>query len=426
MTRPSLPQVTPPAASVVELALAPAGLLDLPPTGRGALDGVRVAVKDVFDVAGTVTAAGNPTLAAGPVACQDAAAVARIRRAGGRVVAKAATDELAMGMFGVNSHFGTPLNPACPERVPGGSSSGPASLVACGAADLGLGSDTGGSVRVPAAFCGLWGLRPSFGRIDVTGLRPMAPRFDTVGLLGRDLALVATAFGVLAPDAERRTGRAASDRPVRELIVLEDLLEHATDALAARTFEATGSLVARAGLPLRGLRWPARFRTEVLVECFWTLMSRDLWGSQSGWVQQARPVLGTGIAERIAAAAEVTDAEVREARSLRTSFQRWMAAELAAGIAILPTTWALPPLRGTDHVELMAWRDRNLAHTVIAPLLAGPQLAVPAGRLDDDLGSAPASWSLLGLPGDDGLLIDLARLADPTPEGNGTREGTGA
>ncbi|WP_293783531.1 amidase family protein, partial [uncultured Aeromicrobium sp.] len=129
------------------------------PPGR-ALSGVKVAVKDLFAVAGHVTAAGNPWLARQEPAAEDAAVVAALHDAGATLVAKSATDELAMGMFGVNTHYGTPSNPAAPDRVPGGSSSGSASLVCSGEVDLGVGTDTGGSIRVPAAFEGLVGLRP--------------------------------------------------------------------------------------------------------------------------------------------------------------------------------------------------------------------------------------------------------------------------
>ncbi|MBX6388623.1 MAG: amidase, partial [Frankia sp.] len=131
-----------------------------------------VAVKDLIDIAGRVTAAGNPTLSAGPPATRTAPCVEALLAAGATVVGKTATDELAMGMFGVNSHYGTPPNPAAPDRVPGGSSSGSASVVAAGIADLGIGTDTGGSIRVPGAFCGLVGLRPPPRRGAPTRGRP--------------------------------------------------------------------------------------------------------------------------------------------------------------------------------------------------------------------------------------------------------------
>src|SRR5699024_9338197 len=163
---------------------------------------------------------------------------------------KVATDELAMGMFGVNSHYGTPANPAAPDRVPGGSSSGSASAVAAGDADLGLGTDTGGSIRVPASFCGLVGLRPTHGRISLAGVRPMAPGCDTVGLLAADVSGVADAFDTLigpaavpapgsaaVPASAPITQPAAGPREVTDLVLLTDLVDRAEPAVAERTRE---------------------------------------------------------------------------------------------------------------------------------------------------------------------------------------------
>ena len=377
-------------------ALAPGGRLDLAPTGSGPLDGVRVAVKDLFDVAGTVTGAGNPTLGAGRPATRDAAAVAALRRSGATVVAKTATDELAMGMFGVNSHYGTPPNPAAPSRVPGGSSSGSASMVAAGDADLGLGTDTGGSIRVPAAFCGLFGLRPTHGRVDAEGVRPMAPGFDTVGLLARDPSLLGAALGVLSTD--RRP------RQVRALVLCTDLVAAATDACATRTMELAEAAASALGLELRR----APLCDTDLRAVFWPLMSRELWQSNGAWATDGSPVLGDGIAERIAAAAQVTDAEVDVATAARQALLDRLTGLLDDAVAVLPTTWGPPPRRDTPLDRLLAWRDRNLSFVVGASLAGAPQLSLPAGTVDDGDGPAPIGVSLLGLPGDDELLIDTA------------------
>ena len=377
-------------------AVVSGGLLDLGPTGSGPLDGVRVAVKDLFDVAGTTTGAGNPTLAEGPPATSDAAAVVALRHAGATIVAKTATDELAMGMFGVNSHYGTPPNPAAPARVPGGSSSGSASMVAAGDAELGLGTDTGGSIRVPAAFCGLFGLRPTHGRIDVAGVRPMAPDFDTVGLLAQDLSLLRTAVGVLTP--------ARPARPVRGLVVCTDLLDAALGAHASRTEELAHATASSLGLELRR----ERLSLVDLREVFWPLMSRQLWQSNGAWMSSARPVLGEGIAERITAAGQVDDLDVATASRARAALVTRMAELLDDAIAVLPTTWAPPPRRDTPHDQLMAWRDHNLDLVVAASLTGAPQLTLPAGTVDDGHGPSPVGVSLLGLPGDDELLLETA------------------
>ena len=165
----------------------------LPPTGDGPLAGLRFAVKDLIDVAGHRTGCGNPTWLAThpPAACRPCASSSCWPRAH-RCEGKTITDEIAFSLLGENHFYGTPLNPAAPDRVPGGSSSGSASAVACGLVDFALGTDTGGSVRVPASNCGIWGLRPSHGLVSVAGVMPFAPTLDTVGVLAREYRHPAT------------------------------------------------------------------------------------------------------------------------------------------------------------------------------------------------------------------------------------------
>src|SRR5436853_1546588 len=165
---------------------------DLPPTGSGSLDGLCFAVKDVIDVAGCKTGCGNPTWRdSHPTAVAHAVCVEQLLRAGASCVGKAICDELAFSLLGENYFDGTPLNPRAPDRVPGGSSSGSASAVACGLVDFALGTDTAGSTRIPASNCGIWGFRPSHGFISLAGVNPLAPSFDTVGILSQNADVLA-------------------------------------------------------------------------------------------------------------------------------------------------------------------------------------------------------------------------------------------
>ena len=183
----------------------------LPPTARGPLDGLRFAVKDLIDVAGHRTGCGNPTwLATHPPAMVHAVCVEQLLAAGAQCEGKTITDELAFSLLGENHHYGTPLNPAAPDRVPGGSSSGSASAVACGLVDFALGTDTGGSVRVPASNCGIWGWRPSHGFVSVAGVMPLAPTLDTVGILARSMDVLHRAAAVLLPVEPGETTASAS------------------------------------------------------------------------------------------------------------------------------------------------------------------------------------------------------------------------
>src|SRR4051794_19272950 len=170
----------------------------LPPTNDGPLRGLKFAVKDLIDVAGHPTGCGNPTwLAAHPPAAYSAVCVEQLLAAGAHCEGKTITDEFAFSLLGENHHYGTPLNPAAPARVPGGSSNGSASAVACGLVDFALGTDTGGSVRVPASNCGIWGWRPSHGLISVAGVMPFAPTLDTVGVFARSAELLQRVAQVL-------------------------------------------------------------------------------------------------------------------------------------------------------------------------------------------------------------------------------------
>src|SRR6185436_5432072 len=170
----------------------------VPPTGDGPLDGLRFAVKDLIDIAGHRTGCGNPTrLATHPPASVSAVCVEQLLAAGARCEGKTITDELAFSLLGENHFYGTPLNPAAPERVTGGSSNGSASAVACGLVDFALGTDTGGSVRVPASNCGIWGWRPSHGLISMAGVMPFSPTLDTVGVFTRSAELLQRVAEVL-------------------------------------------------------------------------------------------------------------------------------------------------------------------------------------------------------------------------------------
>src|SRR2546423_196570 len=182
----------------------------LPATKSGPLDGLRFAVKDLIDVAGHRTGCGNPTwLATHPPASVSAVCVEQLLAAGAQCEGKTATDELAFSLLGENHFYGTPLNPAAPDRVPGGSSSGSASAVACGLVDFAIGTDTGGSVRVPASNCGIWGWRPSHGLISVAGVMPFAPTLDTVGVFTRSAELLQRVAAVLvATDVSTTTAKA--------------------------------------------------------------------------------------------------------------------------------------------------------------------------------------------------------------------------
>ena len=213
----------------------------LPGQIGGPLDGLTFAAKDIFDVAGHVTGGGNPDWkATHPPAERNAWVVQTLVDAGATMIGKTHTDELTRGILGENAHYGTPINPKAPDRVPGGSSSGSAAAVAGGLVDFALGSDTGGTVRIPASFCGLYGLRPTHGRIPLEGILMQAPSYDTIGWFARDAETFARVARVLfksdIPDAN----------PIR-IVIAEDAFEAADEAVAAVLLPFAEKIAAMAG-----------------------------------------------------------------------------------------------------------------------------------------------------------------------------------
>ena len=383
----------------------------------GPLSGTRFATKDLFDVAGTRTSAGNPDwLASAPVAAAHCPAVSTLVGAGASLWGKTVTDELAFSLSGTNVHYGTPPNPRAPGRVPGGSSSGSASAVASGAVDFALGTDTGGSVRVPASYCGIFGLRPTHGRVSTEGVVALAPSFDTVGILAADGAvlgsatkalLAGTGAGIAGTDGTPSAGAPghAQPRRIRRLVLARDLLALA-DANAATALVGAAKALAAAlnfsidevdlGHPGDVLDWRDAFRTVQLYE---------VWQVHGRWVSEQRPNFGPGVAARFAAAATVGRDEAERARRARQD--AILAFELALGddaLLVQPAATGPAPLPRTSPGEKDDLRARTLALTAPAGMAGAPVLALPLASAN----ALPVGLALVGLPGDDEALALLA------------------
>ncbi len=385
---------------------------------EGALRGVRFAVKDLIDVATMRTGAGNPTfLAAAYPAAANAPCVEALLGEGAELWGKTVTDELAFSLSGTNIHDGMPRNVAAPGRVPGGSSSGSASAVAAGVVDVALGTDTGGSLRVPASYCGIYGLRPSHGRVSVAGVVPLAPRFDVVGILASRPGWLAAATRALLARAPAVAGAGAGvgagaggpgpdSRPsVRRLVVLRDLWALADPEVQAvlrrraRRFAADlGGLeiveLELAGERLLG-RWGDGFRSLQLAES---------WASHGSFVESARPVFGPGVASRFAAAARVDPDAVRRAEDVAAEAYRRLA-DLAGDDAVCcqPVASCPAPRPDIDAERNADVRARNLALGAPAGLAGAPVLVLPGARAE----GLPVGLGIVGMPGDDERLLDL-------------------
>ena len=368
----------------VHLAGAPAG----------PLKGIRFAAKDLFDVAGHVTGCGNPDwLASHGPATATAPAVAQMLAAGAELVGKTITDELAYSLNGQNFHYGTPVNVNAPGRIPCGSSSGSAAAVAGGAADSALGSDTGGSVRVPASVCGIYGIRPSHGRVSLEGVNPLAPSFDTVGWFARESGLMERVGAVLL--GEDTANLVAGAARISDAFALAEPTVRATiEPLVAR---AEAMLGRRPPVEIGGLGdWLVAFRK---------LQAREIWEVHGPWIEKVHPRFGPEVAARMEWARSVASQPAGDEADRRRAFAARMAAVLGSiGILLLPTTPDIAPLRGLEGASSQSFRDRTLSTTCIASLARLPQVNIPAGRVN----GCPVGLSLMGPRGSDRALLRLA------------------
>lgn len=367
----------------------------------GPLAGLTFAAKDLFDVAGWPTGGGNPDWASYyPVPSKHSFAVQTLLDAGASLIGKTITDEVSLGILGENAFDGTPLNTAAPDRVPGGSSSGSAAAVAAGICDTALGTDTGGSVRVPASFCGLYGIRPTHGRVSVAGMLPQAPSSDTTGWFARDAATFARVSEVMLGEA------IAPALPTR-LIIAVDAFGFA-DAEAALALQP---MVAKLS------RLIGNVRDEVMAPqglSVWaraqrTLQPVEAWATFRPWVESRNPRFAFSVARGLVAAASTPPAEQGWAALMRAEARGRMAYLLPPGtILCLPTTPFPAPKRGLPLPALDPLRDRITCLCAQGGLAGHPQINLPGASVD----GAPIGLSIIGARGSDATLVAVAQAIE--------------
>lgn len=363
----------------------------------GPLAGVKLAAKDLFDVAGYPTGYGNPDWArTHPVPGATAPVVNALLEAGATLVGKTKTVELAYGLTGENVWYGTPINPAAPERFPGGSSCGSAAAVAAGLADLALGSDTGGSVRIPASYCGVFGIRPSWGAVSLAGACGLGPSFDTAGWFARDAATLARAGDVLLPHD-------AAGGLAGPLLKPEAVWINALPTVAAALGEAVRALEALLGDALRIELAPEGL--PALYEHFRCAQAEEAWATLGPWITATEPRFGPGVGERFAAARAMDPARAAAGRAFRRAFAHRVRALLAGGAVLAYPTSPVPaPPLTTGQAAQNAVRERTMGVTAIAGLAGLPEVTLPVARVD----GAPVGLSLVAGPGRDRALLALA------------------
>lgn len=365
----------------------------------GPLAGLRLGVKDLFDVRGYRTGCGSPfILAQSGIKERTAPSIQKLLDAGAVFAGKTQTDEIAWSLYGMNPHFGTPLNSAAPDRIPGGSSSGSAAAVAAGLVDIGIGSDTGGSVRAPASFCGLWGLRPTHGRISLEGCMTLARSFDTLGFFARDGETLAKTGAVLL--GEDTCPLPAAPRLMR-----------ATDMFARMAAEAGAVLdEASAGIEAADVEVYADLPANQVYDAFRILQSREILAEFGPWIDKVRPVLSAPVEQRFAYARSLTDAQEEAAGKVRARFRDAIDALLGTdGVLIAPPVHDAPFRLDAGADTLDSFRHQAITLLSVAGLAGLPQVTLPAGRAN----GGPIGLSLIGPRGSDASLLALARKLWP-------------
>ncbi|CAN7387102.1 amidase [Mesorhizobium amorphae] len=366
----------------------------------GPLAGLTLAVKDIYDVAGYRTGCGNPCkFAEAHAASQTAEAVQVILDAGARFVGKTQTDELAFSLMGQNAHFPFPVNPAAPDRVTGGSSSGSAAAVAGGLADIAVGSDTGGSIRVPASFCGLIGLRTTHGRISLEGAMKLAPSLDTFGWFADDIETYEAVGKLLLG---RDPHQHALNRPL-SIGWLDAFVTGPAEAAEYAEMKACAAAVFGEPAPVD---YSFASSPDELYWCFRRLQAYEAWQVHGEWITAGEPRLGPGVDERFGfgRAVDAGTAEAEAAR--RLTFRDELSSLLGNnGFLVLPTVPGPAPLVNGTAEQLQAYRERALHLLCLSGLSGFPQITLPLGSVD----GAPFGLSLLGPTGSDIALIRLGR-----------------
>jgi amidase len=367
----------------------------------GPLAGITFAAKGLFDVAGQPTGGGNHDWARWrPVPDKHAWAVQRLLDAGATLIGKTITDEVSLGILGENAFDGTPLNPRAPDRVPGGSSSGSASAVASGLCDTALGTDTGGSVRVPASFCGLYGIRPTHGRLPLDGMLPQAPSSDTTGWFARDATTFARVSHVMLGED------LPHELPTRLLIAI-DAFGFADADVQASLKPMVSRLVRLIGAAREETMAPAGL--SVWARAQRALQPAEAWATFRPWIEATNPRVAFVVARNLIAGSQISVADRAWAGLMRAEARARLTHLLADGaILCLPTTPLPAPVKGQAISALDIVRDRITCLAAHGGLTGVPQVSMPGATVN----GLPVGLSIVGAHGQDAMLVAVAKAVE--------------
>ncbi len=374
------------------------------PQASGALSGLSFVFKDLFDVEGFTTGAGNPKwLASHEAATHTSPIITRLLASGAECKGRVQTDELAYSLNGQNIHYGTPVNPKAPDCLPGGSSSGSVVCVANEFVDFSIGTDTGGSVRVPASYCGIYGLRPTLGKIDLSHSFTLSESFDTAGIFARDLKILGEVFELLQSSANDEPSTAA------KALYLESSL---AKFMSPERLEQFVQSCEQANIPLYKTDFLAAngFTFEHLSLLFRTIQGYELVTTHKDWLAAYGDSLDPAILARVEWSQGISHEEYQEAKQQQAQFTQCLAEHITeiSGLLVLPTTPAGPPKLTMAGEALAAYRTELMGLTSLAGLSGFPQLHIPLSGLAE----GPCGVSLLGLADSELSLLATAQQLD--------------
>ena len=372
------------------------GPSNLAATAEGVLSKLTFVFKDLFDVKSYATGAGNPAwLTSHQPAQQTASVIKKLLAQGANCVGRVQTDELAYSLNGQNIHYGTPVNPLAPGCLPGGSSSGSAVAVANGEADFSIGTDTGGSVRVPASYCGLFGLRPTLGKLALDNTFELAKSFDTAGVFSKDLTMLSNVFNVLAE--QKQQGQKATT------LYLDNTL---ANQLSPQRLSGLKHWCEEANIELLSCNLLADTEQTLdgLSLLFRTIQGFEIIEGHDAWLKEHGDSLDPSIMQRVMWARSITQQQYVEAKAQQQRFQQKLMSLFNEmhGLWILPTTPSGPPALTMEGDELAEYRSQLMGLTSIAGLAGFPQLHLPMQGLTE----GPCGFSLMSIADKEADLIE--------------------